>query len=572
MLYRPPEKQINLKYMKALKKIMERLGATDQAKAVGINGTYSLPVVSKSRLWFDKIRLPNYPVSTNLKRRYNLEIDPNAVNRRGNKYLEYQFKRLEKSLNNPKLYFTILGALIKRSRSFHVSFINSSLKGWYQNMRLEKVVAVYRRLKWMYGDTKVRTSRFYITKPNGKLRPIGSPSKHWKVYLSMWAWGLSFYLSDKLTERNHGFRPGRGLWTAWLEILTHIKDKKNIYEFDLEKFFNTIRLRLDLIRPEFDQWKTAKCCHLKKYLYDTYNIPYEIAQYLAQDLNKTPPKLRHDVCDFNTEGSLVTSQKGLPSRRRRGEEAFKPIVKPAQQPVRDPFDPELWEEFSIKSKFQLRSEAPSAYPNELYGLTQGSPLSPILAVAAIDAWEALRLLKSKLLAYADDGLLYDDELIDELDLKAKVDKWNLGVKVAWEKSGHIKRDGRWLKPLTFLGSTYDPWADTLNDVPLSEITDKNLFKIVGKTYHPTPAEEWDWDFVEGSLLRRITTYTWYDKFLLMWTLPRALMSGYNKWDYNLDIKASSTVCCALLLHGLKNVPIRKVGTKKRKVHAPKSSR
>lgn len=511
---------------------MNRLGATDQAKAIGITGTYSLPVESGSHLWLRKIKIPNYPVSTNLKRRYNLEIDPNVVIGRANKYLAYQFKRLEKARNNPKLYFTILGALIKRSRSFHVSFINSSLRGWYQNLRLEKVVAIYRKLKYMYGDTKVRTTRFYVPKPNGKLRPIGSPSKPWKVYLSMWAWGLSFYLSDKLTERNHGFRPGYGLWTAWLEILTNVKDKDNIYEFDLSKFFNTIRLRLDLIRPEFDSWQSAKCCFLKRYLYNTYKIPYEIAQYLAHDLNKTPPKL------------------------------FKKI-----EPRRDPFDPELWEEFSIKKKSQLRSEAPSAYPNDLYGLTQGSPLSPILAIAAMDAWEAFRELKSKLIAYADDGLLHDTNKIDESELEKKVNKYNLGVKVNWEKSGHVKVDGVWLKPLSFLGSTYDPWLDTLNGIPLKDITHKNLFKIVGKTYHQIPAEEWDWDFIEGSLLRRICVYTWYDKFLLMCQLPRALFSGYNKWDYNLDIKASSTVCCGLLLHGLSKLPIRKVKTKSRKVHA-----
>lgn len=515
---------------------MERLGNTDQAKAIGTFGTYSLPALSPSHLWFRKIRIPNYPVSSNLKKRYNLEIDPNIVNSRANKYLEYQFRRLEKNRTNPKLYFTILNGLIKRSRSFHVSFINSSLRGWYQNLRLEKVIAVYRKLRWMFGDTKVRTSRFYVPKPNGKLRPIGSPSKHWKVYLSMWAWGLSFYLSDKLTERNHGFRPGRGLWTVWLEILTHVKDQANIYEFDLSKFFNTIRLGLDLIRPEFDSWSTAKCCFLKRYLYDTYKVPYEIADYLAQQLNKTPPKLNRKI-----------------------------------EPRRDPFDPELWEEFSIKSKFQLRSEAPSAYPNEIYGLTQGSPLSPILAVAAMDAWEAFKTLKAKLIAYADDGLLYSPDTIDELELGAKVAKYNLGVKINWEKSGHIKKDGKWLKPLTFVGSTYDPWADTLNGIPLNEITDRNLFKIVGKTYHPVPAEEWDWDFVEGSLLRRITTYTWYDKFLLLWSLPRALMSGYNKWDYNLEIKASSTVCCSLLLHGLKKVPISRMW-KDRKVHARKSPR
>jgi len=502
---------------------MEWLGTIDQAKAIRSLGTCSLPIVSPSYLWFRKIRIPNYPVTTNLKKRYNLTKDPNFINSRANKYLEYQFRRLERNRQNPQLYFAILSGLIKRSRSFHVSFINSSLPGWYQNLRLEKVIAVYRRLKWMFGDTKVRTSRFYVPKPNGSLRPIGSPSKHWKVYLSMWAWGLSFYLSDKLSERNHGFRPGRGLWTAWLEILTHVKDQPNIYEFDLTKFFNTIRLRLDLIRPEFDSWSTAKCCFLKRYLYDTYKVPFDIADYLAQGLNKTPPKLNRAI-----------------------------------EPRRDPFDPELWEEFSIKSKFQLRSEAPSAYPNELYGLTQGSPLSPILAVAAMDAWEALKLLHANLIAYADDGLLYDTKEIDELELGAKVAKYNLGVKINWAKSGHIKRNGVWLKPLTFLGSTYDPWADTLNDIPLSEVTDRNLFKIVGKTYHKTPAEEWDWDFLEGSLLRRITTYTWYDKFLLLWSLPKALMSGYNKWDYNLDIKASSTICCSLLLDGLKSLPIRKV--------------
>lgn len=244
--------------------------------------------------------------------------------------------------------------------------------------------------------------------------------------------------------------------------------------------------------------------------------------------------------------------------------------------VTDPLDPEMWPVFcTMKSGIALHHhgglDSPlkgnrPQHPGE-YGLGQGSPLSPILAILSLDKWRALIPTTGWRILYADDGLFYHNN--HDLPYPApelRVVSNDLGVTINEKKSGMIKLNGKWLKPLKFLGSIFDPWEDTLNGIPISEITEKNLFKIVGKVYGPQPTpEEWDWSYKPKSLLYKIHSPSYVLTLLNWFRRPKWLLSGYKKWDYNLPIKEASTICSALLLHGLKSRPyIRRVYYGKRK--------
>lgn len=111
----------------------------------------------------------------------------------------------------------------------------------------------------------------------------------------MWNNILSIFLEPNLPESQHGFRPGRG--TAWHELLTKVITAKNIYEFDLKKFFDRVSTA----------YITEKLLSL--------GVPKAIA-YMFQDLHRSRPVLptEHKIDETalleraNLEASIDTGQ------------------------------------------------------------------------------------------------------------------------------------------------------------------------------------------------------------------------------------------------------------------------
>lgn len=97
---------------------------------------------------------------------------------------------------------------------------------------------------------------------------------------------------------------------------------------------------------------------------------------------------------------------------------------------------------------------------EIEGFPQGSPISPILC-SSILGDSVFKI--AKCLMYADDGLFYSNEPLfggsDDVTTTPAMKESNLSF--AADKSGWVKKDGTWLKPLKFLGLTYDGNTDTL---------------------------------------------------------------------------------------------------------------
>jgi hypothetical protein len=130
-------------------------------------------------------------------------------------------------------------------------------------------------------------------------------------------------------------------------------------------------------------------------------------------------------------------------------------------------------------------------------------------------------------------------------------KHDIGIRFNMMKTGMIKSKGVWHRKLSFLGSVFDPWKNTLNDIPIEKINHRNIFKIVGKVYKENKvAKEWDWEFRKDSLLYRVHVLNRWHYLLYKLFRPIALKSGFKKWDHYLPISSGSTICSALLLSGI----------------------
>ena len=93
----------------------------------------------------------------------------------------------------------------------------------------------------------------------------------------------------------------------------------------------------------------------------------------------------------------------------------------------------------------LDEHKPTKVPNQFDGLPQGAPTSPILSMIILKEF----LQQQESLSYADDAVFFGDK---EFTVK---DDPNKGIILNLEKSGWVKYDGKWLKPLKFLGLKFD---------------------------------------------------------------------------------------------------------------------
>lgn len=320
-------------------------------------------------------------------------------NNRLNRYMKHQLTRLEKNLTNPEKYWTIANHLMSRSSVFLVMSLNHVYPKWQREMNLSKVIRLCREVRKisLCPTIHLDSRRIYIQEKN-KLRPIGVPSPAWRVYLH----GLNQLLVKFLEGRNcfheeqHGFRPGRGTKSAWESILANVIHSPNIFEFDLKGFFDNV---------SFD--------YINKKLIE-YGIPREIMTRIA----------------FIQACRVLVPQKS-------------------------PFNP-VWMEAFQELPWLKVINSPKALMGmyTIKGVPQGNPTSPVLASITLTDTVMKPYPNMKCLMYADDGIFYGDKIyLEEIQKDKKFRE--AGIEFNWSKSGWIKKNGIWLKPLKFLGLTFD---------------------------------------------------------------------------------------------------------------------
>lgn len=335
----------------------------------------------------------------------NLKYEPHNNNKL-NRYVYHQLKRLEHV--NSLTFWRIAMHMVRSSDIFFVMALNHVFPRWHRTMRLSSVMRLFNSVRKIANKpyAKLDYKRVYIPKQNGEWRPLGVPKPEWRMYLHMVNQFLVHYLDSRgyLSPEQHGFRPNRGTMSAWKVILSEVIHTKDIYEFDLKKFFDSVSL--DAVSAKLVE----------------YEVPINIVRQLYI-INTSPIVLK--------KAKLNEFEQMMKSLLHKGATPDEIINHPR----------------------------PLSYRYRVRGVPQGAPTSPVLATITMRGSITERP-GLEVVTYADDGLYYGN-IGDTPMLTPNSNLVTANIHFNVEKSGWIKKDGVWLKPLKFLGLTYDGNLDKL---------------------------------------------------------------------------------------------------------------
>lgn len=335
-------------------------------------------------------------------------------NKKMNRYLEHQIRILDRCIEkgNDRLYWSKSMFLVKRSRTFFLTQLRRTFPRWHREFPLWWVINLYKKYLLLARNNacNMQVRRVFIDKDAKSKRPLGVPNAAWRLYLGLVNQFAQHFLKNKISNSQHAYMYGKGTLTAWTEIISKVISSENIFEFDLKGFFPSV----DLLKL--------------KPVMEKYGVPRDIANMIFA-LNTRLP-----VGIYKTTGT-----DGKPLSEEEQE-----ILNRSEVIVRDPLHVWSFREPSNEDKYVNVS---------VKGMAQGSPLSPLMSLLALEE-TLFKWFPGKVIMYADDGIIYGDDLTaDELSLK--LSSLRMGISTNWSKSFWVKKDGLWRKNLKFLGLETD---------------------------------------------------------------------------------------------------------------------
>jgi hypothetical protein len=328
------------------------------------------------------------------KKERNLYFLPNK-NRRINRYLNYQWKRLSKSRKLGIKFSKISLLLLKRSKSFRILALSNVRANWYKDLKLSIIKSTMHKLNGICHRPRdyYRFERVAIPKPDGGTRFLTVPSLEMRLYLWMTNMLLHFKLEGSLNPNQFGHRKGMGLVKAWQKLADNVDKYKHIVEFDYKKFHDTIN-RDFLNRALYNAGLSLDFCR---------KIVNLQGPWTRGPLDPRDPNIR--AADLDKFGEM----------------------------------------FGITPTPRLNRW------NILQGVPQGANTSALLGILALEYLKVYDLKDAMYIGYADDGVILTNSMESLKELELKLNTVYSGIRMKPEKTGWVKIEGKWKKSLKFLG-------------------------------------------------------------------------------------------------------------------------
>lgn len=294
---------------------------------------------------------------------------------------------------------------------------------------------------------------------------------------------LMIFLQDKISDHQHGFYRGRGTKTAWKEVLNVVLNAENIYEFDLKGFFPSVDVQQTVFLLEKEYGMPEKLTTQLLWMSQTPpKLPAgdyeEYPSTFGQPMDESSAIYKHGLDhlgNLHKKTPTEVSTKGKPSAKAikstmeilgtNPKNQLGNFLAYSKKMVKLMDQSKLLDHYisnklkgynsaSIQDNPDLKAYIDSSGDKLRFeGFPQGNPISPILCSLVLGCTV---FSKGECVMYADDGLFYGSSFAEEIITQTDPIMKKFGISFAPEKSGWVKKKGEWLKPLKFLGITFDP--------------------------------------------------------------------------------------------------------------------